>query len=149
MTLMRRITPASEEVAFRDAFDRIFDERFLRPIWRWGTEHEAVPALDLFTTPDAVIAKIALPGVEPEKVDVSIADDVVTIRGSYEGERETADSGYVRKELTRGAFHRTFELPTSVKVEASTATFHDGLLTLTLPKAESARPKRVKIDVKR
>jgi HSP20 family protein len=92
---------------------------------------------------------VALPGVAPEKVDVSIADDIVTIRGVYEEEHEHEDAGYVHRELTRGDFSRTFALPTSINVDAATAHFRGGLLTLTLPKAETVRPKHVKVEVKR
>jgi HSP20 family protein len=108
-----------------------------------------VPALDLFTTQEAVIAKVALPGVKPEDVDVSIADDLVTVRGSYEEQKETKDAGYTHRELSRGAFSRSFALPTSVNAEEATASFRDGLLTLTLPKTEEVKPKHVKVEVSR
>jgi HSP20 family protein len=145
---MRRYTPLGD-LTFRDAIDRLFDERFLRPIWRWDGERETAPALDVYTTPEAVIAKVALPGVKPEAVDVAIADDLVTIRGSFEEHKETAEAGYLHKELSRGAFTRSFALPTAVKAESATAAFKDGLLTLTLPKTEEVRPRHVKVEVKR
>ena len=96
---------------------------------------------------EAVIAKIALPGVKPEDVDVTIADDIVTVHGSYQEEKETTEAGYVHKELSRGSFSRTIAVPTAVKAEAATASFKDGLLTLTLPKTEEVKPKRVEIEV--
>lgn len=148
MTLMRRHPPLADVVTLRDAVERLFDERFLRPIWPSDGERETVPALDLFTTQEAVIAKVALPGVKPEDVDVTIADDVVTVRGSYEEQKETKDAGYMHKELSRGSFSRSFALPTAVKAEAATASFKDGLLTLTLPKTEEVKPKHVKVEVR-
>ncbi len=147
MTLMRRHSPLADVVTVRDVMERLFDEQFLQPIWRWDSEREATPALDLFTTQEAVIAKIALPGVKPEDVDVTIADDIVTIHGSYQEEKETTEAGYVHKELSRGSFSRTIAVPTAVKAEAATASFKDGLLTLTLPKTEEVEPKRVKVEV--
>jgi HSP20 family protein len=147
MTLMRRPSSFAEVVNLRDAVDRLFDERFFRPIWPWTGEHEAVPALDLLTTQDAVIAKVALPGVKPENVDVTVADDLVTVQGSYEEQTETTEAGYVHKELSRGSFTRSFVLPTAVKAEAATATFEDGLLTITLPKTDEVKPKHVKVEV--
>jgi HSP20 family protein len=147
MTLMRRPSPLTDVVTVRDAVDRLFDERFLRPIWQWDGEREAVPALDLFTTQEAVIAKVALPGVKPEDVDVTIADDLVTVHGSYEAQKETTEAGYLHKELSRGSFSRSFALPTAVKADAATASFKDGLLTLTLPKTEEVKPKHVKVEV--
>ena len=147
MTLMRRHSPLADVVTVRDVMERLFDERFLQPIWRWDSEREATPALDLFTTHEAVIAKIALPGVKPEDVDVTIADDIVTVHGSYQEEKETTEAGYVHKELSRGSFSRTIAVPTAVKAEAATASFKDGLLTLILPKTEEVKPKRVEIEV--
>jgi HSP20 family protein len=147
MTLMRRPSPLADVVTLRDAVERLFDERFLRPIWPRDAEQETVPALDLFTTQEAVIAKVALPGVKSEDVDVSIADDLVTVRGSYEEQKETKDAGYMHKELSRGSFSRSFALPTAIKPEAATASFKDGLLTLTLPKTEEVKPKHVKVEV--
>jgi HSP20 family protein len=107
-----------------------------------------VPALDLYTTPEAVIAKVALPGVQPEAVEVTITEDLVTISGSFEAEKEeTTETGYVHKELSKGAFSRSFSIPMAVKADAATAAFKDGLLTLTLPKTEEVKPRHVKIDV--
>ena len=89
MTLIRRTSPVADLVSFRDAMDRVFDERLFRPLWLANAERQAVPALDLYATPEAVIAKVALPGVKPENVDVSIDDDIVTITGSFKEEKET------------------------------------------------------------
>lgn len=148
MTLIRRTPPLTEVVTLRDAMERLFDDRFFRPLWPWDGEQGAVPALDLFTTQDAVIAKVALPGVKPEDVDVTIADDLVTIRGTFEEQKETTEAGYLHKELSRGSFSRSFAVPTAIKAEAATALFKDGMLTLTLPKTEEVKPKHVRVEVK-
>jgi HSP20 family protein len=146
MTLMRRPSPMADVVTFRDAMERLFDDRLFRPLWAWDNEREGVPALDLYTTPEAVIAKIALPGVKPEDIDVEIAGDVVTVRGSYKVESETSE-GYVHKELSRGELVRSFAVATPVRPEAATATFHDGLLTLTMPKTEEVKPRHLKVEI--
>lgn len=146
MTLIRRPSPRAELVSFRDAMERLFDDRLFRPLWPANVEHGTAPALDLYTTPQAVIAKVALPGVKPEDVDVSIGDDLVTITGSFKEEKETIEAGYVHKELSHGSFNRSFSIPTAIKTEAATASFKDGLLTLTLPKAEEVKPKHVKVE---
>ena len=104
------------------------------------------PALDLFETREAVVAKVALPGPKPRDLDVTIDDGLVRITGSVD-EAEKTDAGYVHMELTHGSFGRSFWLPTAVNVEAATASFKDGLLTLTLPKAEEVTAKRVNIEV--
>jgi HSP20 family protein len=105
------------------------------------------PALDLYTTPEAVVAKVALPGVKPENVDVSVDEDLVTISGSAKRAQDTSVAGYVHKELSDGTFSRSFWLPTAVNAEGATASFRNGLLTLTLPKTEEVKTKRVKVEV--
>lgn len=145
MTLIRRPSPLSEIVSMRDAMERLFDERLLRPIWM--AERGTTPSLDLYTTPEAVVAKMALPGVKPEDVEITVAEDIVTVSGSFEDEKETTEAGYVQKELSHGAFTRSFTLPTSVDADAAKATFTDGLLMLTLPKRESVKPKHIAVEV--
>jgi HSP20 family protein len=149
MTLIRRPPPFADLVTLRDTMEQFFDERFMRPMWPFDGERRMVPALDLYTTPEAVIAKVALPGVKPEAVEVTITEDLVTISGSFEEEKEeTTEAGYVHRELSKGAFSRSFSIPMAVKAETAKAEFRDGLLTLTLPKTEEVKPKHVKIDVK-
>jgi HSP20 family protein len=147
MTLIRRPTPLAELVSFRDAMERLFDERSFRPMWIGNGEREAAPALDLYTTSEAVIANVALPGVKPEDVDVTIGDDLVTVSGAYKEEKETSDAGYVHKELSQGRFSRSFSLPTAINVDAAKAEFKDGLLTITLPKSEEVKPTHVKVQI--
>ncbi len=132
MTLTPLPSPFSE--ALRDAMERLSDGRL-------------APALDLYTTPETIVAKVALPGVKPENVDVTIGDDLVTISGYVKEEKETSEAGYVHKELSHGSFSRSFWLPTAVKAEAATASFKDGLLTVTLPKTEEVKPKHVRVEV--
>jgi HSP20 family protein len=147
MTIIRRPTPLGDLVSFRDVMERLFDDRFFRPLWIGDGEQTAAPALDLFMTPEAVIAKIALPGVKPEDVDVTIGDDLVTVSGAFKEEKETSESGYVHKELSEGKFSRSFSPPTAIKADAAKAEFKDGLLTLTLPKTEEVKPTHVKVQV--
>ena len=149
MALIRRHSPFAEVVTLRDAVDRLFDERFFRPMLHVNGERDVAPALDVFTTPEAVIAKVALPGVKPEAVEVTIADDLVTIKGSFEEETRTDEAGYVTRELSRGEFHRSFVVPTVIKTDAASAKFENGVLVLTLPKSEEVKPTRVQVDVAR
>ncbi len=145
MALIRRPTPLSDLVSFQDVLDRLFDERFFRPLWIGNGERQAAPALDVYTTPEAVIAKVALPGVEPDDVDVTIGDDLVTISGTFKEEKEITEAGYVHKELSQGKFSRSFSLPTAIKADAAKAEFANGLLTLTIPKTEEVKPTHVKV----
>jgi HSP20 family molecular chaperone IbpA len=107
---------------FRDALERLSDT----PL---------PPALDLYSTPETIVAKAALPGLKPENVDITINDDLVTISGSL-SDREPGHAEYVHRELDHGAFSRSFWLPAAVNAEAATASLEDGLLTLTIPKHE-------------
>lgn len=147
MAVMHRPTPFSEMITLRDVIEPFFDERLWRPLPMGNGERRHVPALDLFTTPQAVIAKVALPGVKPEDVDITIADEIVTITGSYLEEMQAQDAGYLHKELGRGTFTRTFSLPAAVRTDAATATFKDGLLVLTLPKTEEVKARHVKVQI--
>jgi HSP20 family protein len=145
MMLIRRPRPFRDLVSLSDAVERLFDDRVFRPLWIGG-ERQAAPALDLYTTPEAVIAKVALPGVKPEDVDVTIGDDLVTISGTFKEEKQTDDAGYVLNELGQGTFSRSFSLPTTIRRDIATAEFKDGLLTLTLPKTEEVQPTHLKVQ---
>jgi HSP20 family protein len=146
MTLIRRPAPFADVVSLRDVMERLFDDRFFSPFWVGDGERRVAPALDLYTTPEAVIAKVALPGVKPEDVDVTIGDDLVRISGTFEEEKETTEAGYVHKELSQGRFSRSFAPPTAIKASSAKAEFKDGLLTLTLPKSEEVKPTHVKVQ---
>jgi HSP20 family protein len=147
MTLIRRPAALADLATFRDVMERLFDERFFRPSWPLNGEREAAPALDVYTTGEAVIAKVALPGVKPEEVDVTIGDDMVTISGSFKKVSEETEAGYVHRELNHGTFRRAFSLPTAIRAEGATAQFKDGLLTLMLPKTDEVKPRHVKVEV--
>jgi HSP20 family protein len=147
MTLMRRPPLFPELESLRDVTERLFDERFWRPLWGGDGERDVIPPLDLYSTPEAIVARLALPGVKPEDVDVTITDDFVTIRGSFKEEKEIAEAGYVHRELGHGAFSRRFFVAVPIKTDEVQATFKDGLLTITLPKVKEVEAKHVKIDV--
>jgi len=119
----------------------------LREAMERQSDGPLAPALDLFTTTEAVVAKAALPGVQPEDVDITIEDELVTISGSVKEEKETTEACYLHREISHGTFGRSFWLPTAVNAGAATASFNDGLLTLTFPKTEKVKPTHVKVQV--
>ncbi len=119
-----------------DEFDRFFD----------GASF--VPALDVYQTKDAVVVETPLAGIDPEKVNISIENDVLTIEGSTEHKTEVDEKNYYRKEVRSGAFHRSVALPTSVDGTKAQATYEKGLLKIEIPKEERAKPKTVKVEVK-
>lgn len=126
--------PAPFLEAFREAMERL-------------GEGPLSPAVDLFATTDAIIAKVALPGVGRDDVAVTVGDDLVTIRGSSEGEAEPAAVDHIHRELNHGPFSRSFWLPTAVNARGAIASLKDGLLTITLPKASSSRGNMTRVPV--
>lgn len=151
MTLTRR-DPNRDVISLPDVFDRMFRDSFLWPRGWPRTLVEGVsPALDVVETDEALVVKAALPGVTAEDVDVTIGGDMLSISGSYRREEEGPKgegkgATYHFRELERGAFERTVRLPVAVEADKAAATFEDGLLTLTLPKAMAS--KRTKVEVK-
>lgn len=108
-----------------------------------------VPSLDIYQDKDNVIAKAALPGIDPENVNISIENDILTIEGSMKKESEVDEKDYYRKEISSGSFHRSMILPTSVDGDKARAEFANGILEITMPKKEEVKPKSVKISIKK
>jgi HSP20 family protein len=107
-----------------------------------------MPAMDVYEDKDNVYVETPLPGIDPEKVTISIENDVLTIEGKSEQKSEVEDTKYYRKEVSYGSFHRAVALPSSVKGDGAKATYQSGVLKITIPKEERAKPKTVKVEVK-
>lgn len=104
------------------------------------------PALDVFENEDAVTVRLEVPGVKKENFDISLHDDVLTISGERKSPtREEGES--FRSERYFGAFRRSVTLPVRVKGEAVSASYQDGILTVTLPKAEEAKPRKIQVNL--
>lgn len=149
MTNLVRWDPFRDMVTLREAMDRLFEESFVRP--RRGlapSEGVATLALDLFETDDDVTVRASIPGVKPEDIDISITGDVLTIKGETSEEKEEEAGNYHMRERRYGAFQRSLSLPTLVKADKAQAAFENGVLTLTLPKIEEAKPKTIQIKTK-
>ncbi|HEY67840.1 MAG TPA: Hsp20/alpha crystallin family protein [Thermoflexia bacterium] len=146
---MVRWEPFRDLISLREAMDRLFEESFVRPRTGWlaplGAETLAV---DMYETDDAIVVKTAIPGVKPEDVDVSIAGDTLTIKGETKAEEEVKEENYIRRERRYGSFCRSLTLPVPVVADDAEAEFENGILTLTLPKAEEVRPKTIKVKAK-
>ena len=130
----------------RDEMDKVFDTFFGRQEEEWGSL--AGPPLDIAETEDAITVKAELPGVTQDDLDVSITGNVLTIKGEKKHETETNGKTYHRIERRYGNFHRSLQLGQHIETKKVKGEFADGVLTLTLPKAEEAKPKKLKIDVK-
>lgn len=103
------------------------------------------PALDVEETEEAFTLHVELPGVDPEHVEVSLEENVLTIAGERRFYDEREAEGFRRIERHFGRFHRAVRLPDRVNAEGVTADYRDGLLTITVPKAEEAKPRRIQV----
>jgi HSP20 family protein len=104
-----------------------------------------MPALDLSESDEAFTLKVELPGFSKDDVQVEIKDDRLILRGERKRETDVQAARYHRVERAYGFFRRSFMLPTAVDADKAEATFKDGVLKLTLPKAEEAKPKAISI----
>jgi HSP20 family protein len=146
VTSLIRWDPFAEISSLRRAMDRLFDDFMSPRLWR--AEGEWAFPVDVYETDEAVVVKAALPGMNPDDVEISLSNDALTIRGEVKQEEKTERENYYRRELRYGSFARTVPLPTRVDQERAEAEFENGLLTVTLPKAEELRPKSIKVRVK-
>ncbi len=105
------------------------------------------PAVDIHENDNEFIVVAEIPGMKKEDVKISLQDNVLTISGEKKREKEEEKKTYHRIEREYGSFERSFSLPSSVKVDSVKATYKDGLLTITLPKSEEAKPKEISISV--
>ncbi len=107
------------------------------------------PAVDIYEDKNNVVVETQLAGIDPEKVDLSIENDVLTIKGESEKKNEVEDKNYYRKEIRRGGFYRNVALPTAVEGNKAKAVAEDGVLKVTIPKAKTAQSNTIKIENKK
>jgi HSP20 family protein len=143
-----RWNPAGDFVRMREGLDRLVRGLFSDELPEASlVRGEWAPAVDIRETGDNLIITAELPGMGKDDVKVNYEDGVLTIRGEKKQEHEHKDANYHRVERSYGVFERSFRLPSRVAVEKIEAKFKDGVLHLTLPKAEEARPKQIQINV--
>jgi len=123
--------------------DRFFDDS-LAPIFpKIGLDL----AIDLYEEEGNIVARMSLPGVKPEELDIAIEDDILSITGRREEEQETEKKDYYSKEIRRGSFSRAVSLPKAVDAKNALAQYRDGVLTIQMPIIKGARDKAVKIKI--
>ncbi|HLC44612.1 MAG TPA: Hsp20/alpha crystallin family protein [Patescibacteria group bacterium] len=132
--------PARVEVVEDEAAGGSADERE-----EWINEYEGQLTLDVYQTKDNVIIKSTIAGVKAEDLDITIANDMVTIKGDRKKEEEVRSEDYFYQECYWGSFSRSIILPVDIDVEGVTAEIKDGILTVTLPKAAKAKTKKIKV----
>jgi len=130
--------------------EEAFGHPFLPSLWwrRVPTEAEWMPPIEMFEKEDKFIVKAELPGMKKEEIDISVVGDTLTIKGERRAETETKEEDYYCCERSYGSFVRSITLPTAVDTKKVAATYEDGVLEISLPKAAEAKPKKVEITVK-
>lgn len=147
MSNLIRWEPAREMMTLREAMDRLFDDAFTRPlsVFREGL---SVPAIDMFQTDDEIVVKAALPGIKPDEVQINVTGEVLTLKGEVKQQEEKKERAWHIREQRFGSFERSVVLPTDVVADKAKAEFENGILTVTLPKAEEVKPKIINIKAK-
>jgi HSP20 family protein len=123
---------------FSDAFERHNQESSLST---WA------PAVDIYETEHELVVKADLPDVDPKDLDIRVENNVLTLRGERKFEKKVNEDNYLRVERTYGSFSRSFSLSNTVNAEAIKADYQNGVLSLSIPKREEAKPKQIKVNV--
>ena len=105
------------------------------------------PAVDIYETEQNLIVKADLPDIKPEELDIRVENNILTVRGERKFEKKVEEGNYLRVERSYGSFTRSFALANTVNTEAIKAEYKHGVLTLTIPKREEAKPKQIKVNV--
>jgi HSP20 family protein len=129
--------------------DRLLEDAFVMPRGSGGegwSGQAGGPSMDIYEEGDNLVVEAQLPGIKPEDVDVTLEQGVLTISGKMEREEERKERNYLIRERQSGRFNRSMRLPASYNPDACQADFDNGVLRLTFPKAEEARPRRISIS---
>lgn len=113
----------------------------------FGEGFDLTPAMNVYQDKENVIAEMAIPGIDAEKINISIENDVLTVSGSVREKEEIKKEDYYRKEIREGSFSRSVILPMAVKADRAEANYKKGILKITMPKSEEAKPKKIEIKV--
>ena len=143
--MLTRWDPFREMLNLRSAIDRMFEDAFIgEPLWE-RTPTAWSLALDVAETEDEFVVKASVPGIKPDDLEITYSGNTLTIKGETKEEKEVEDARYHMRERRYGSFARSITIPSTVDANAIEADFEDGVLTLHLPKAEEARPKRIEV----
>jgi len=145
-----RWEPLRDMVSLREAMDRLFEDSFVGPRWTtpWSADSGNALAMDVYEKDDAFVVTAPVPGIKPEEVEITVTGNTLTIKGETKAEQREEKGNYLRQEVRYGSFERSMTLPLDVQGDKAEAAFENGVLTLTLPKAEAVKPKSIKINVK-
>ena len=146
MRTLHRFEPFRGVAALQDQINRLFSDGIERTaedssLTTWA------PAVDIYETEHELVVKADLPDVDPKGLDIRVENNILTIRGERKFESKVAEDKYLRVERTYGSFSRSFSLANTVNSEAIKADYSNGVLALTIPKREEAKPKQIRINV--
>ena len=143
---MKKWEPFRELVTMRDDMDRLFDVFFgtqpqvMQEMWR--------PSIDIEESNGNLMVRAEIPGMDKKNIKVAVKDDILTISGERKRENETKEKTFHRIERSYGRFRRMIRLPAEVDADKVEATYKDGVLSITLPKPESMKPKHIDVEIK-
>ena len=146
MSNLIRWEPAREMMTLRDAMDHLFNDAFTRPLTL--RDGWSAPAIDMYQTDDEIVVKASLPGVKADEVQINITGEILTLKGETKQVDEKKEQAWHMREQRWGTFERSIALPTEVVADNARAEFENGILTITLPKAEEVKPKIINIKAK-
>ena len=145
---MTHLRPMRNLFNFHNQMEKVFSDIFASHDGETGMEETSwMPTVDISETENGFEIRAELPGVSEKDVNVSVTDNLLTIKGEKHQEAETDGKNYHRVERRYGSFQRSFTLPRHIETDAIKAEFKDGVLTLGIPKAEAAKPTEVPITV--
>jgi HSP20 family protein len=149
LTTMRTITrwePFRGVTTLQDQINRLFNDAFERTGEQSSLSAWA-PAVDIYETEHELVVKADLPDVDPKDLDIRVENNILTIRGERKFEKKVNEENYLRVERSYGSFARSFTLANTVNPDAIKAEYQNGVLTLSIPKREEAKPKQIKVNV--
>ena len=144
---MTTITRWSPLTRFQDQLTRLFDEPVFRGFPTPASLTVWTPAVDIFETEHEIVLKAELPDMNEKDIDVRVEKNTLTLSGERKYEKEFNEENALRTERYYGTFSRSFTLPNTVKLDAVKAEYKNGVLTVSLPKLEEAKPKQIKVAV--
>jgi len=143
---LNRFEPFRGEPSLQNHLNRLFNQTLERnseeaSLTTWA------PPVDIYETEQELVVKADIPDVQPEELDIRVENNILTIRGERKFEKQVAENNYLRVERSYGSFARSFSLANTVNTEAIKAEYKNGVLTLSVPKREEAKPKQIKVNV--
>lgn len=143
MSSMSRFDPIREMITMRQAVDKMLGEAFVRGSESRGTGAWLLP-MDAYFTDETIVIRADVPGLKPDEIEITLEGNTLSIRGEIKRE-EANNRKYVLLERPTGKFERTLTINTPIDADKVEAAFSNGVLTLTLPKAEAVRPRQIAV----